>query len=183
MKTENDPIYQLLVKLTQAAICEFHELIFGPAVKSQSCQRETTTSGETAGSEPGQGAHKESMDHLKYTNISVLTAQLSYISTKTTSYYVKSAWSPLTVQVIDVTEHDGALPLEKVYQSLLYQALLGETLILGFCEKQVFWEPFAHKFVDVQQADFIKLEMKNYHTMHTYCLKSSGAFNFKYFKK
>lgn len=90
------------------------------------------------------------MDHLKYTNISVLTAQLSYITTKTISYYVKSAWGPLTVQVIDVMEHDGALPLEKVYQSLLCQALLGETLILGFCEKQVFWEPFAHKFVDVQ---------------------------------
>lgn len=150
MKAENDPIYQLLVKLTQVAIREFHELIFGLAVKSQSCQQETTTSRETAGSAPGQGAHKESMDHLKYTNISVLTAQLSYITTKTTSYYAKSAWGPLTVQVIDVKEHDGTLPLEKVYQSLLCQALLGETLILGFCEKQMFWETSAHKLVDVR---------------------------------
>lgn len=51
--------------LVQAAICEFRELIFGPAVKSQSCQRETTSNGETAGSAPCQGALKESMDHLK----------------------------------------------------------------------------------------------------------------------
>ena len=57
-------------------------------------------------------------ESLKITNISVLTAWLSYISTKTISYYIKSAWGLFTAQVIDVMERDGALLLERVHCSL-----------------------------------------------------------------
>lgn len=47
-------------------------------------------------------------ESLKITHISVSTAWLSYISTKTISYYVKSAWGLFPARVIDVMEHDGA---------------------------------------------------------------------------